>query len=302
MDSHTFSILITTKNRLQDLTFTLSQIDYLLEGNDVSCIITDDGSTDGTTDFIKANYPKINLITHQKSKGYIHCRNKLLNLAKSDFAISLDDDSHFLTHNPLELIADYFDANPKCGVAGLRVFWSKSLPDSTSTSAAAGQVKSFVGCGHVWRMKSWRAIPDYPEWFVFYGEEDFAAYQLFKKKIEVHYLPSVLIHHRVNLKDRKKDSDYVRRLRNSLSSGWYTFHLFFPLAKIPRLMAYTVWIQLKTKVFCGDFKAAKALALALLDLVFAIPKILRNSNRLTSKEYSNYINLPDAKLYWKPEN
>ena len=67
-------------------------------------------------------------------------------------------------------------------------------------------------------------------------------------------------------------------------------------------MAYTIWIQLKTKVFQGDFKAGQALLLALFDLVLAMPKIIRYSNRLTAKEYSDYVGLPDAKLYWKPEN
>jgi hypothetical protein len=42
-------------------------------------------------------------------------------------------------------------------------------------------LQSFVGCGHVWRMDAWRTIENYPEWFYFYGEEDFASYLLFKK-------------------------------------------------------------------------------------------------------------------------
>jgi hypothetical protein len=36
-------------------------------------------------------------------------------------------------------------------------------------------VKSFVGCGHAWRMKAWHEIPNYPEWFEFYGEENYAS-------------------------------------------------------------------------------------------------------------------------------
>jgi hypothetical protein len=30
-------------------------------------------------------------------------------------------------------------------------------------------------------MESWRDSPNYSDWFVFYGEEDFAAHQLFEK-------------------------------------------------------------------------------------------------------------------------
>jgi hypothetical protein len=65
-------------------------------------------------------------------------------------------------------------------------------------------MKSFAGGAHAWRMSAWRQIPDYPSWFIFHGEEDFAAYEMFKKRLEIHYLPSVLVHHRVDLKARKK--------------------------------------------------------------------------------------------------
>ena len=51
VSQHTFSILITTKNRKSDLSFTLEKIKYLLEREDVDCIICDDGSSDGTAFF-----------------------------------------------------------------------------------------------------------------------------------------------------------------------------------------------------------------------------------------------------------
>ena len=57
-----FSILITTKNRLADLKITLSQIYNIIEFDDFDFIICDDGSTDGTYEFIKSNYPKIRVI------------------------------------------------------------------------------------------------------------------------------------------------------------------------------------------------------------------------------------------------
>ena len=223
-----FSILITTKNRLEDLTATLLKIDHLLLRDDVVCMICDDGSTDGTSDFIQTNYPEIQLIRNEKSKGYIYNRNLMLKQTKSEYAISFDDDSCFISENPLQYIEDYFNTHPNCGLIAFRIFWSKAMPESTTTSDIPQRVRGFVGCAHVWRMSAWNQIPAYPTWFVFYGEEDFASYQLFKKNIEVHYLPSVLVHHRVDLRARKLEADYMIRLRSSLRSGWYLYFLFFP--------------------------------------------------------------------------
>jgi hypothetical protein len=41
--------------------------------------------------------------------------------------------------------------------------------------------------------------------------------------------------------------------------------------------------------------------LAVLDLVWNMPRILKNSNRLTDKEYEAYNQLEETKIYWQPE-
>lgn len=301
-NSPSFTILITTKNRKTDLAFTLDKIKYLLERNDVVCIICDDGSTDETSEFLKKEYPQIQLIQNPESKGLIYSRNKLLSLVKSEFAISLDDDAHFVTNNSLESIREYFENHTNCGLIALRIFWGLGEPKETVSNEKSNQVQGFVGCGHVWRMKAWREIPEYPAWFIFYGEEDFASYQLFKKNWEIHYLPEVLVHHRVDVKSRKNNTDYGIRLRRSLRSGWFLFFLFYPIRMIPKKMAYSIWIQLKMKVFKGDLKVLKALFLALFDLIRMMPKIIKNTNRLTEKECIEYQKLPKTKIYWQPKN
>jgi glycosyltransferase involved in cell wall biosynthesis len=299
--SHKFSILITTKNRLTDLAFTLHEIKYLLKEDGVECVVFDDGSTDGTYDYLKEKFPEVKLQRNAVSKGYIFCRNKMLNETLADYAISLDDDAHFLTENPLEFIRRHFEENSHCGLLALRIFWGLREPVSILTKENPNRVQGFVGCAHVWRMKAWSDIPHYPEWFVFYGEENFASYQLFKKNWEIHYLPGVLVHHRVDVKSRKNNADYAIRLRRSLCSGWYLFFLFYPLKRIPRKMGYSLWMQFKLKVFQGDFKALQAILLAVLDLIWNIPRILKNSNRLSEKEYKKYNELPETKIYWQPE-
>ena len=67
-------------------------------------------------------------------------------------------------------------------------------------------------------------------------------------------------------------------------------------------MAYSIWMQLKLKVFKGDMRALQAIALAMFDLVMSIQKIIKNSNRLTNKQYKEYQKLAETKLYWKPED
>lgn len=294
------AILITTKNRLEDLKHTLNQMSYLFKKDNVECMVCDDGSSDGTYDFIEAEYKDIKLLKNNKSKGLIFSRNRLLNLTQADYAVTLDDDAHIVSNHPLEIIEDFFLNHNKCAVIASRIFWGNELPKNTSHSLKNVRVKGFVGCGHVWRMAAWRSIPNYPDWFVFYGEEEFAGYQLFKTQWEIWYVPNLFVHHRVEVKSRKKDKDYSVRLRRALRAGWYLYFIFYPLHLIPKKFLYTLWMQLKLKVFKGDFKALKAIILAMLDIIFNSPKYLSNY-RLTNKEYKAYLELEETKIYWKPK-
>lgn len=296
-----FAILISTKNRQTDLLFTLQQLEPLLQRSDVECVVYDDGSTDGTYAAVQQNFPKIQLQRNAISKGYLYCRNKMLNETTAEFAVSLDDDAHFLSENPLEAIQNYFNANPNCGLIAFRLYWNRNFSENRTTTECPQIVKSFVGCGHVWRMKAWRDIPNYPEWFKFYGEEDVAAMQLFKKNWEVHYLPQVLVQHRVDLKLRSQlNKDFGWRYRRALRSDWYSYLLFYPIIKTPRILGYSLWMQFK-KIGKGDLKVAFPLLQAIADVVLNIPNIVRNRNALTRIEYESYCQLKEAKIFWTPE-
>ena len=79
------------------------------------------------------------------------------------------------------------------------------------------------------------------------------------------------------------------------------YFLFYPIKEIPRRLAYTLWQQIKNKTLKGDFKATVAIFQAVLDVGYNFPKLVKKANRLTVQEFKEYQQLPDTKLYWKPE-
>lgn len=296
-----FSIVITTYNRLSDLKTTLESLNLLIKRDDVELIICDDASLDGTVSFLKESYHHHNLILNKKSKGLIYNRNILNNVAKGIYIISLDDDASFISENVLFEIEEVFIKNKNCGVQNLRIYWGKERIKTIETNEDIQLNKGFVGCGHVWRKTAWNSINNYPSWFIFYGEEDFASFQLLKKGWDILYNPKVLVHHRVDIKSRKKNTDYRLRLRRSFRSGWYLYFLFYPIHEIPKRLVYTLWQQIKKKILRGDLKATLAITQAILDVLYNFPKLIKNSNRLTMKEFKKYQKLPDTKIYWLPK-
>jgi len=295
----TFSILITTKNRKDELYFTLNSI-CKNKTDDLEIVVFDDGSSDGTSTMVKEKFPNVLLNRNEISKGLITCRNSMLKATKSQFAISLDDDSHFVSENYLQEIAEFFNKNKDCGVIGFRVFWGKQLPNDVHSDQAPFPMKSFVGCGHAWRMKAWNDIPNYPEWFVFYGEEDFASYHLFKKKWKIIYNPALFVQHRVDLKARRNDKDILKRTRMSFRSGLYLFFLFLPFNVAVYCFLSSIWVYVKNKIFKSNRIAIIAFFQVILDLLINIPRIIRYRDTLTKEEYSIFKQLPDPQIYWTP--
>lgn len=297
-----FTLCITTYNRIDELKFTLAHLDQINILSRLRCLICDDGSSDETSEFLMKNYPEIDLIRHKQNKGLIQSRNELFNSVKTEYAIFLDDDAHFLILPDFVEVDGYFEINRRCAVLSLRVYWGLNQPNKFDSNEETHRMRSYVGCGHIWRMSAWNEIPNYPSWFKFYGEEDFASFHLFKRNWEIHYYPDILVHHRVDIKKRKKYGDYINRTRMSLRSAWYLYFMFYPISEIPRRLIYSIWMQIKLKLFKGDFKAFVGLLLGLMDLIINLGLVFRNADRLSKIEFEEFQKLPETKLYWKGKN
>jgi glycosyltransferase involved in cell wall biosynthesis len=85
------SVCIPTFNRKNFLQLTLESV-YSQNFTDFEVVVLDDGSTDGTSDFIKSlNFTKLNY-HYQQNSGDAAARNRLIDLAKGEYITFLDSD------------------------------------------------------------------------------------------------------------------------------------------------------------------------------------------------------------------
>ena len=292
------TVIITTKNRLKALSYTLQCLkEEFLEHQIIVC---DDGSTDGTYKILSQKYPNVKFIQNSKSIGLIASRNRLLSLVKTPYVISLDDDANFLTTKVEEETIKFFENNKKCAVMSYRLFWSLSKPLNTTSYETIYRVNNYAGGAHAMRMESWyQANLKYPEWYTFYGEEDFASMRLLQKGWEIYYFPQVLVHHRVSIKKRKKQTDYLLRNRRSLHAAWSNYLIFYPKNYIARKLVYSIKEQIRLKVLKGDLYILWSILLAIWDLIRFSSKRNKFNYRLNSKDYLAYSKLEKAPLYWE---
>ena len=103
---YSVSIVVTTKNRKEELSKCIDSC--LLLNGVYEIFVFDDGSSDGTYDFVKLNYPTVSLYRTEESLGLINARTRCGNLAKGDVIVSIDDDCIFQGTDTILEIMKFF--------------------------------------------------------------------------------------------------------------------------------------------------------------------------------------------------
>ena len=301
LDSQNVSILITTYNRKKELVFTLNTLRDVISLEGI--YIWDDASTDGTFKYVKNQYPEINIFQNKSNKGLIANRNQLMKVATTEYIISLDDDANFVNPESLFDALNFMNDNMDCAVLAFRLFWGLKEPRITDTNEEKYRISNYVGCGHLFRMKAWKNYVEYyPEWYHFYGEEDYAAMKLFKGEQKVFYFPKVLVHHRVSLKNRKKSAEETSlRTQWALKAAWSNYLIFYPKQKAWFKIIYSIKEQLRLKFFKGDFDILMSIGKAGLALIQNRQHRQKLDLRFSNERLKAYLSLPQAPIFWKPE-
>ncbi|HPR34583.1 MAG TPA: glycosyltransferase family 2 protein [Anaerolineaceae bacterium] len=109
------SICLVPLNALYYLEPLLASIEQYSSGLTYEVIVVDNGSTDGTTDWIKEHHPEISLTRNQANLGFTRGNNQAMEMAKGDFILLLNPDT-FLTEDCFGPQLDFLRENPDIGI------------------------------------------------------------------------------------------------------------------------------------------------------------------------------------------
>ena len=95
-------MVIVTRNRRED---NVECIQSVLDSDypDLEVILVDNGSTDGTLDIVRKDYPGVNMVENGKNLGLAKARNIGQNEARGDYILFLDSDTTIDTRMIREL-------------------------------------------------------------------------------------------------------------------------------------------------------------------------------------------------------
>ncbi|HIE26459.1 TPA: glycosyltransferase [Candidatus Poribacteria bacterium] len=111
------SVIICAYNRKEMLDLCLQSVlsqDYA----NVQIVVIDDNSNDGTSEFIKAKYPSVHLITNATNKGPAYAKNQGIIASRGDLLLFIDSDVELIDKSSIAKMASLLVLDKTIGEIG----------------------------------------------------------------------------------------------------------------------------------------------------------------------------------------
>ena len=83
-------------------------------------LLVDNGSVDGTADYVAEHFPEVTLIRSPTNLGFIRANNLAYKQAKGEYILMLNSDA-FVFEDTIQATVDYMRQHPDTGVVGVRL-------------------------------------------------------------------------------------------------------------------------------------------------------------------------------------
>jgi GT2 family glycosyltransferase len=280
------SIMITTSNRLAELQRTLQMLGKLDPAPD-EILITADGCTDGTAEFV-STMPNVKFIVNQPAKGSVASRDRMVREAQGDLVLALDDDSYPEEADCIDRIIPLFKQQPKLAV----LHFPQRTDEYPCTHARTdygreGATRSFANSGAVLRRSTYLQLPGFePRFYHMYEEPDYAL-QCVAAGYDVLFSPIITIRHYYVSRARDEIRIHHRHARNEF---WSTL-MRCPLPFAPGMVAWRVFSQFRYACKRGWSWVVRE-PLWWFQALAGIPLCLRRRRSVSWAGYRRWLALP----------
>jgi GT2 family glycosyltransferase len=280
------SIMITTKNRLQDLMRT-SQVLKRLNPPPNEILITADGCTDNTVEFVRSEMPGARLIINETGIGSVASRDRMMRDAVGEYVISLDDDSYPEQLDCIATIEKVWQNLPDLAVLHFPQH-TDEYPE-TLFRRDFGEMRltrSFANSGAVLKRSIYLQLSGFePRFFHFYEEPDYAL-QCVAAGYKVYYYTAITIRHHFSPQGRNEIRNHHRHSRNEF---WSTL-IRCPFPYLIGLLTYRVISQCRYAWKRGPKWVIRE-PIWWMQALRGMPYCLRNRKVLPWEGYRNWLRL-----------
>lgn len=111
---------IVTYNNMKSIKNTIDSVLKYTDSGKFSLYVVDNGSSDGTPEFIRENYPEVCLIETNTNSGFGAGHNIVLPMLESEYHIVINPDI-IIRDNAVEKIVEFMDNNKDVGVVSPKI-------------------------------------------------------------------------------------------------------------------------------------------------------------------------------------
>lgn len=212
------SIVLATYNRKDELRRAIrSSLDQSVP---VEVIVLDDGSTDGTPDMVRAEFPEARLYEDGVKLGPNRNRQRGIELARAPIVLPIDDDAWFNSPHTIEqTLADFDD--PRIGAVAIPFHEvDEGVEKQVAPDADRCHVTPrYIGCCVAMRRDVFLASGGYSRGQFNYGEEsDLCLRMLARGYVCRLGRGDKMFHERSSVRDMKGATFRIRR--NAITRAW----------------------------------------------------------------------------------
>ncbi|WP_044399010.1 glycosyltransferase family 2 protein [Lacinutrix sp. Hel_I_90] len=286
------SFLIVTKNRTEDLTFTLNRLKEMVDISKHEVLVFIDGCKE--TEKIRSDFDWVNWTVSPVSISASPARNTLYNQAKGNYFIGLDDDAHPISNHFIKNIETEFESNKTIGILAFQevrgCFDSDQAALEKAIYGTSHFTNDFVGCGFAIRKTVYHATNGFPVWMDIYGEESALALEVLDSGFAIKYVDDIIVNHRVDVTKRKKlGRNYFRfehQLRNTLR--YYLVYYPKPTLQVVKALAHNFRkYAVKDMLYFRSFMKVFFFTLYNLPIILKSRKPVRKETLELKKELKN---------------
>ncbi len=253
------AVVLATRNRKDELRRALQSC--FAQTVPVHVVVRDDGSTDGSLEMVRAEFPTVDIVRHEHSRGSIPSRNDAVEALRGvpgcEIVFSIDDDAAFSSPRTIEQTLAEFD-HPRVGIVAIPFIdvlkgdtIEQAAPPVTSEHDRGGVwvLDTFRGCAAAWRRDLFLGLGGYTPVFRHMAEEPDLALRALDAGFIVRAGRADPVHH-YESPNRNWDKIWFQIARNGVLQGWMTA----PWWMVPPHLAGTVAASLRVGLRQGNLR------------------------------------------------
>lgn len=215
------TIVITTRNRREELREALRSCQ--VQTADIDVLVIDDGSSDGTSEMVAAEFPEVRLHRSDVSRGLIVQRTAAAAMTSAPVIVSIDDDALLMSPRTVEQTLADFD-HPRIGAVAIPYvdvrrggISRQQAPDPDGRWVA----DAYIGTAHALRRDVFNALGGYRTSFVHMVEEPEFCLRMLGAGFVVRLGRATALHHLESPKRRVFSRNVRLLVRNQLLDAWH---------------------------------------------------------------------------------